>query len=190
MFSGSPRKYQIYESVNKQLEIECCAFREQFIRIKERFAERSCQSRTPKIRNSEYLGKLGKYLASYKKEHQQLEGLIKTRQGVYTEIELEKRIKTLKARLKSVEKENEKLNRRKFIEKEATSNKDTEDLQLEFENIRGLVDKMREKSEKTCLLMGKNEDKIKDLEMIYSELSQKVELNETVAEEKNEQIQE
>ena len=48
---------------------------------------------------------------------------------------------------------------------------------------------MKEKNEKTCLLIEKNEYKIKDLEMIYFELSRKLELNEVVTDEKNEQIE-
>lgn len=173
MFSSDNSQVSYYQTANKQLEINCRAFKQQFERLKQKVSERKL-SKSPTVTPG-FLDNIKKSLEGYQKEHNYLKSLIKNRDGLYTEMKLERHVKDLQEKLKKVEKENERLNRINFFQKERNLQLNNDDLDEEYSKIKALVQKNIEKNEINLGLIEKNEEKMRSLKPLYEKLLGKIE---------------
>lgn len=162
--------------MNQRLEIEYSAFKQQFKDIQNRLLEKRSNSTDPKINPRSYLQLLKKRLEIHQKDYNSLRNLVETHKDANLELQLEQQIKLLQEKLNCTKKENERLNRLKFISNsQFSSNTDFFTAEDEIFKLRSQIQYLTEKNAQTNELIEKFEEKIMELRPLYEELRQKIE---------------
>lgn len=187
-----PKKAQRnhYLIINERLELEFSGFKQRFRELKQKIEEKRSSSTAPKSNPSNYLKNLYKKLEIHKKEHASLKNLYKSHKDMNLEFHLEQQIKGLNNKLRLVIKENERLNRQKFVKINQTE--DTESifvLEEELFKLKNLIQSLTEKNIQTSDLINKADEKIKNLKGKFEELGLKIEPLRLMESEKKEKFE-
>lgn len=178
-----------YILINQRLETEYSAFKQQFQDLQNKLLEKRSSSTDPKINPRSYLQLLKKRLEIHKKDHSSLRNLVNTYKDVNLELQLEQQIKSLQEQLNFSKKENERLNRMKFISNNSfSSNNDFFAAEEEIFKLKSQIQVLTEKNRQTNDLIEKFEDKIMNLRPLYEELTQKIEPDKFIETEKEEKF--
>ena len=127
---------------------------------------------TPNSCNDSYIRNVKKHLSIYKKDYESLHSLIKLRENNNKEIALERDNNLKEEILKTLLKENERLNRLNYYQKFSENNNYILDAEKKIDKITTLIDNIQKSNENTNNLILFYLEKIETLKAKYSLLSQ------------------